>query len=181
MAGKTGSETMAATWTPATDPAARAIEMERMPQAAPNAQPIRFDRRKRLRTEPQKVLKQDPQERLKNFNEVSYGFTLEQAIAEAGRCLQCEHNPCTFGCPAHNDIPGALWLLEQGDIRGAAENFFETSNLPDICGRLCPQEKQCEGSCVLNTAGAPVKIGKLESFCVDYTRKYLGGYPKREP
>jgi glutamate synthase (NADPH) small chain len=135
-----------------------------------------FDRRRRYRTEPLKLRKQDSQERLHNFSEVSLELTLEQARTEAGRCLQCEHHPCTFGCPAHNDIPGALWLLEQGDVRGAAQKFFETSNLPDICGRLCPQEKQCEGSCVLNTAGAPVKIGKLEAFCVDYARQLLGGY-----
>ena len=150
------------------------MALERM-QTLVSGRPM--DRRHRLRKDPQKVRKQDPRERLKNFDEVSYGFTLEQARAEAGRCLQCEHHPCTVGCPAHNDIPGALWLLEEGDIRGAAEKFFETSNLPDICGRLCPQEKQCEGSCVLNSPGIPVKIGKLESFCVDYTRKNLGGYP----
>ena len=142
--------------------------------------PRPFDRRRRLRADSQKVLKQDPQERLQNFDEVSFGFDLEHAVLEAGRCLQCEHHPCTVGCPAHNDIRGALWLLEQGDIRGAALKFFETSNLPDICGRLCPQEKQCEGACVLNTAGAPVKIGRLEAFCVDYTRRYLGGYPRPE-
>ena len=138
------------------------------------------DRRSRLRTDPIKRRKQDPQERLKNFNEVSCTPTLFEAIQEASRCLQCQHQPCTYGCPAHNDIPAALWLLEQGEIRGAAMKFMETSNLPDICGRLCPQEKQCEGACVLNTAGAAVAIGKLEAFCVDYTRKHLGGYPKAE-
>ncbi len=139
-----------------------------------------FDRRRRLRTEPLHPRKQDPTERLKNFEEVSQAISLREAVLEAGRCLQCEHHPCTFGCPAHNDIPGALWLLEQGDVRGAAMKFMDTSNLPDICGRLCPQEKQCEGSCVVGTYSLPVAIGKLEKFCVDYTREYLGGYPKPE-
>ncbi len=146
-------------------------------QAAP-VTPRPQDRRSRLRAEPLKRRKQDPRQRLKNFDEVSCTPTLFEAIQEASRCLQCQHQPCTYGCPAHNDIPAALWLLEQGDVCGAAMKFMETSSLPDICGRLCPQEKQCEGACVLNTAGAAVAIGKLEAFCVDYTRKHLGGYPK---
>ena len=147
-------------------------------EAAGGTPPKRFDRRTRLRTEPLKPHKQDPAERLNNFNEVSCAISLREAILEAGRCLQCEHHPCTFGCPAHNDIPSALWLLEQGDARAAAMKFLETSNLPDICGRLCPQEKQCEGSCVVGTYSLPVAIGKLEKFCVDYMREYLGGYPQ---
>jgi len=140
--------------------------------------PKPFDRRLRLRSDPVKPHKQDPVERLKNFDEVSQALTLREAILEAGRCLQCEHHPCTFGCPAHNDIPAALWLLEQGDIKGAAMKFMETSNLPDVCGRLCPQEKQCEGSCVVGTYSLPIAIGKLEKFCVDITREKLGGYPR---
>ncbi len=151
------------------------------PKFVEEVQPAKpFDRRRRLRTEPLHPRKQDPAERLKNFEEVSQAISLREAILEAGRCLQCEHHPCTFGCPAHNDIPGALWLLEQGDVHGAAMKFLETSNLPDMCGLLCPQEKQCEGSCVVGTYSLPVAIGKLEKFCVDYTRKYLGGYPKPE-
>jgi len=142
---------------------------------APEAQPL--VRRQRLREEPVKARKQDPQERLNNFDEVSFALSLREAMLEAGRCLQCEHHPCTFGCPAHNDIPAALWMLEQGDVRAAALKFMETSNLPDICGRLCPQEKQCEGACVVRTYSLPVAIGKLERFCVDYTRDHLGGYP----
>ncbi len=137
-----------------------------------------MNRRTRLRAEPLKKRKQAPEERLQNFEEVSCALTLREAILEASRCLQCEHHPCTFGCPAHNDIPGALWLLEQGDVRGAAAKFFETSNLPDVCGRLCPQEKQCEGACVLGTYSLPVAIGKLEAFCVDTMRGELGGYLK---
>ena len=76
-------------------------------------EPRPMDRRHRLRADPVQAHKQDPAERLKNFDEVSCALTLREAILEVGRCLQCEHHPCTFGCPAHNDIPGALWLLEQ--------------------------------------------------------------------
>lgn len=143
-------------------------------------EPRPMNRRLRLRADPLKPHKQDPEARLGNFLEVSCALALHEAILEASRCLQCEHHPCTMGCPAHNDIPGALWLLEQGDIRGAALKFMETSNLPDVCGRLCPQEKQCEGSCVIGSYSLPVAIGKLERFCVDYTRERLGGYPKPE-
>lgn len=137
-------------------------------------------RRVRYRAERVKTRKQDPVERLQNFDEVSCPLALPEAILEASRCLLCEHHPCTDGCPAHNDIPGALWRLEQGDLLGAAQKFFETSNLPDICGRLCPQEKQCEGHCVLNGAGKPIAIGKLEAFIIDTLRKRLGGYPRPE-
>ncbi|HEX9759942.1 MAG TPA: NAD(P)-dependent oxidoreductase [Candidatus Acidoferrales bacterium] len=142
-----------------------------------------FDRRRRLRTDPLKPKKQDPKERLSNFNEVSKAIELHDAILEASRCLQCEHHPCTMGCPAHNDIPGALWLLEQGDVPGALRKFRETSNFPDICGRLCPQEKQCEGACVVGTCSLPVAIGKLEAFCTDHVRQHMGGWepPSMEP
>ncbi len=137
-----------------------------------------FDRRQRLRAEPVHAQKRDPQERLNDFCEVSVPLTLDQAVQEANRCLQCEHQPCTIGCPAHNEIRDAMWLLSLGDVRGAALKFLETSNLPDICGRLCPQEKQCEGACVLRGCDAPIAIGKLEAFCVDALRNTYGGYPK---
>lgn len=145
-------------------------------EAARLARPM--NRRLRLRAEPLKPRKQDPKARLNNFDEVSCALSLHEAILEASRCLQCEHHPCMMGCPAHNDIPAALWLLEQGDVAGAARKFLETSNLPDVCGRLCPQEKQCEGACVLGTYSLPVAIGKLEAFCADSMRQKLGGYPK---
>lgn len=141
---------------------------------------LHVDRRRRLRKEPIKTRKQDAQARLGNFEEVSQPLELWEAVLEAGRCLQCEHHPCTVGCPGHNDIPGALWQLEQGNVLGAAMKFYETSNLPNICGRLCPQEKQCEGACVLSTYSRAINIGKLEAFCVDYVRKNLGGFPKPE-
>jgi len=141
-------------------------------------EPVRpVDRRRRFRQLPVKPRKQDPNARLGNFEEVSYPFTLQEAMLEAARCLQCEHHPCTTGCPAQNDIPSALWQLEQGNVLSAAAKFLETSNLPDVCGRLCPQEKQCEGSCILGSVGRPVPIGKIESFCVDTLRCVLAGFP----
>ncbi len=139
-----------------------------------------FDRRQRLRAEPVHPHKRNPQERLNDFCETSIPLTLNEAVQEANRCLQCEHQPCTIGCPAHNEIRDAMWLLSLGDVRGAALKFLETSNLPDICGRLCPQEKQCEGACVLRGADVPIAIGKLESYCVDALRNKYGGYPKPE-
>lgn len=146
----------------------------------PSEETLHVDRRNRLRKDPLKTRKQDPHARLGNFCEVSQPLELWEAVLEAGRCLQCEHHPCTVGCPGHNDIPGALWQLEQGNVMGAAMKFLETSNLPDICGRLCPQEKQCEGACVLDSYSRAIHIGKLEAFCLDYVRKNLGGYPKPE-
>jgi glutamate synthase (NADPH/NADH) small chain len=142
-------------------------------------EPVRpLDRRLRFRLPALPKRKQDPVERLGNFEEVSCSLTLEEAMLEAARCLQCEHAPCIRGCPARNDIASALWLLEQGDPLGAARKFLETSNLPDVCGRLCPQEKQCEGACTLAGAERPVAIGRLEAFCVDALRQHTGGYPR---
>ena len=136
-------------------------------------------RNQRYRIDKVKPSKQDPTARVENFNEVYKGYTPELAIEQAQRCLYCDHAPCNKGCPLHNDIPAALFLLGQGDFIGAALKFMETSNFPDVCGRICPQEKQCEGSCVLAARDASVCIGKLESFVVDYVRRNYG-YPLRE-
>lgn len=129
----------------------------------------------------QPVPKQDPVERRKNWDEVYLGYDPQTARIEAMRCLHCPTAPCQEACPVHNDIPGALLLLEKGDILGAAEKFRETSNLPDLCGRLCPQEKLCEGECVVGFAirpdgrqEPPVSIGKLEAFVADYQRRTTG-------
>ncbi len=139
---------------------------------------------RRLAISVQPVPKQDPEERKRNFEETYLGFDLNAARIEASRCIQCPSAPCQEACPVHNDIPGALALLEAGDILGAADKFRETSNLPEMCGRLCPQEKLCEGACVVGFAirpdgrqEPPVTIGKLEAFCTDYQRQQLGGYP----
>lgn len=139
---------------------------------------------RRLAISVQPVPKQDPEERKRNFEETYLGFDLNAARIEASRCIQCPSAPCQEACPVHNDIPGAFALLETGDILGAADKFRETSNLPEMCGRLCPQEKLCEGACVVGFAirpdgrqEPPVTIGKLEAFCTDYQRQQLGGYP----
>lgn len=127
------------------------------------------------------INKQDPEIRTKNWDEVFLGFDLENAKIEAMRCLQCPTAPCQQACPVGNDIPAAFALLERGDVMGAAEKFRETSNLPELCGRLCPQERLCEGECVVAFAirpdshqEPPVTIGKLEAFVTDYQRKNLG-------
>jgi glutamate synthase (NADPH/NADH) small chain len=127
------------------------------------------------------INKQAPDVRTKNWDEVFLGFDLESATTEAIRCLHCPTAPCQQACPVHNDIPAALLLLEKGDVNGAAETFRETSNLPELCGRLCPQERLCEGECVVAFAirpdshqEPPVSIGKLEAFVTDYQRKHLG-------
>jgi glutamate synthase (NADPH/NADH) small chain len=127
------------------------------------------------------IRKQDPEARRKNWDEVFLGLDVEAARVEAMRCIQCPTAPCQQACPVHNDIPGAFRLLEQGDINGAANKFRETSNLPELCGRLCPQERLCEGECVVAFAirpdshqEPPVAIGKLEAFVADYQREHFG-------
>ncbi|HXK33509.1 MAG TPA: NADPH-dependent glutamate synthase [Dehalococcoidia bacterium] len=127
------------------------------------------------------INKQDPETRRRNWDEVFLGFDVESAKVEASRCIQCPTAPCQQACPVGNDIPGAFKLLERGDIAGAANKFRETSNLPELCGRLCPQERLCEGECVVAFAirpdshqEPPVSIGKLEAFVTDYQRKNFG-------
>jgi glutamate synthase (NADPH) small chain len=146
------------------------------------------DNHRRLEIPIQPVPKQDPKERVKNWDEAFLGYTLETAIIEAERCIHCPTAPCQDACPTGNDIPGALILLEQGDPLAAATKFRETSTLPDMCGRLCPQESLCEGACVVGFAirpapygkQPPVAIGKLEAFLADYERNVLGGEPLPE-
>jgi glutamate synthase (NADPH) small chain len=146
-----------------------------------------LDVQRRLQIPRQPVKKQDPTTRVQNWDEVFLGFELEFAQIEAARCIQCPTAPCQEACPVHNDIPGAFALLEEGDVIGAAEVFRETSNLPELCGRLCPQEKLCEGECVVAFAirpgppQPPVAIGKLESYVTDYQRRTAGLQPPPAP
>ena len=113
---------------------------------------------------------QDPAESIKNFNEVALGYTEEQALSEAGRCLRCKNKPCTEGCPVEIDIPGFIELIRNRDFMGAARKIKETNNLPAITGRVCPQEDQCEICCVLGKKSEPLAIGRLERFVADYER-----------
>jgi len=118
------------------------------------------------------VREQDPKVRATNFDEVCYGYNKEEALLEASRCLNCKNPRCMTACPVGLQIPRFIAELAQGNIAGAAAVIAEDSSLPAVCGRVCPQETQCEGSCVLGVKGEPVAIGKLERFVADYTREH---------
>ena len=116
------------------------------------------------------VREQDPKVRATNFEEVCYGYNKEEALLEASRCLNCRNPRCMTACPVSLQIPRFIAELASGNIAGAAAVIAEDSSLPAVCGRVCPQETQCEGSCVLGVKGEPVAIGKLERFVADYSR-----------
>ena len=126
---------------------------------------------------------QDPKIRARNFLEVPTGYTPKMAQDEAARCLQCKKPGCVAGCPVEVDIPGFIDLLAQGDMTGAIRNLWSKNALPAVCGRVCPQEIQCEGKCIVGRKGEPVAIGNLERFCADYERQYGTGElpPKSAP
>ncbi len=111
---------------------------------------------------------QDPKTRARNFEEVSFGFTPQEAASEASRCLQCKNRPCVASCPVSVRIPEFIAQVRAEDFAGAAATIALDSLFPSICGRVCPQESQCEGSCVLGIKGQPVNIGKLERFVGDW-------------
>lgn len=115
-----------------------------------------------------KMPEQDPGERRSNFDEVALGLSAEAAKTEASRCLQCKKKPCVAGCPVEIDIPAFIKLIEEGDPLAAAAKLKEKNNLPAICGRVCPQETQCEAVCTLGKKGEPVAIGRLERFAADH-------------
>jgi glutamate synthase (NADPH/NADH) small chain len=112
--------------------------------------------------------KQDPKLRVQNFEEVALGYTRDQAMREASRCLDCKKFPCIAGCPVDIDIPAFIKLIRNGDFIGAIHKIKEKNSLPAICGRVCPQEDQCEIVCVLAKKGQPIAIGRLERFAADY-------------
>jgi glutamate synthase (NADPH/NADH) small chain len=114
---------------------------------------------------------QPADERRKNFNEVALGYTKENALSEASRCLDCKEPKCVEGCPVNVDIPGFIERICEEDFSGAIEKIKATNTLPAICGRVCPQETQCEALCVLGKKGQPVAIGRLERFCADFERQ----------
>lgn len=117
------------------------------------------------------VREQDPLVRATNFEEVCLGYDKDEALLEASRCLHCKNPRCVGACPVNLKIPDFIAKLAEGDICGAAGVIAQDSSLPAVCGRVCPQETQCEGSCVLGVKGEPVAIGKLERFVADYMRQ----------
>lgn len=126
------------------------------------------------------VREQDPKVRAHNFEEVCYGYNLEEATTEATRCLHCKNPRCVQACPVSVKIPEFIAKVAAGDIAGAAAIIAEDSSLPAVCGRVCPQESQCEGSCILGLKGEPVAIGKLERFVADYSAT-TGANPVEAP
>ncbi|NOR16513.1 NADPH-dependent glutamate synthase [candidate division WOR-3 bacterium] len=115
---------------------------------------------------------QPPKERAKNYDEVPYGYSEKEAIQEARRCLQCKKPICIEGCPVEIDIPGFIRLIAEGDFQGAIEKLKEKNVLPAVCGRVCPQEDQCEKICVLAKKFESVAIGRLERFAADWERAH---------
>jgi glutamate synthase (NADPH/NADH) small chain len=127
-------------------------------------------KKKKAQIPRQKMPEQDPQVRAKNFEEVPFGYPPELALLEASRCLQCKKPSCIEGCPVSIDIPGFISLILKEDFLGAARKIKEMNSLPAVCGRVCPQEDQCEKMCVLGKKGEPVAIGRLERFAADFER-----------
>ena len=123
------------------------------------------------------VREQDPKVRATNFEEVCLGYNKEEAEAEATRCLNCKNPQCVQGCPVSINIPGFISQLKEGNVRGAYEIISESSALPAVCGRVCPQERQCEAKCIRGIKGEAVSIGKLERYTAD-TAKELGIRPE---
>jgi glutamate synthase (NADPH/NADH) small chain len=116
----------------------------------------------------ERMPEQNPKKRVQNFSEVALGYTRENAIREAARCLQCKNMPCIEGCPVNITIPEFIKKIKEGDFMGAIHVIKETNALPAVCGRVCPQETQCEEKCVLGKKGEPIAIGRLERFAADY-------------
>jgi glutamate synthase (NADPH/NADH) small chain len=125
--------------------------------------------------------KQKPEVRKHNFNEVALGYTEEQAVAEAERCLQCPKPKCVGGCPVEIEIPAFIQLLKERQFDAAIRKLKEKNSLPAICGRVCPQEEQCQQQCVMGKAGEPVSIGRLERFLADYEMKKGANIPPKQP
>ncbi|MBQ7811027.1 MAG: NADPH-dependent glutamate synthase [Bacteroidales bacterium] len=127
------------------------------------------------------VREQDPKVRATNFEEVCYGYNVEEAQLEATRCLNCKNPRCVGACPVNVQIPAFIANVAAGDFAKAAAIIAEDSSLPSVCGRVCPQETQCEGSCILGIKGEPVAIGKLERFVADWSRENGGVKPEIAP
>ncbi len=124
--------------------------------------------RKKIIPKKHPMPEQAPEVRRHNFNEVALGYSEETAVAEANRCIQCKNSPCVEGCPVEIDIPAFIKLIAERDFAGAIRKIKEKNNLPAICGRVCPQENQCESKCTLGKKHEPVAIGRLERFVADW-------------
>ena len=117
------------------------------------------------------VREQDARERAGNFEEVCLGYNREEAMEEASRCINCKNAQCIKGCPVAINIPGFIEQVKNGDVEGAYQTISQSSALPAVCGRVCPQESQCEGKCIRGKKGDPISIGKLERFVADWARE----------
>ncbi|GAI96814.1 unnamed protein product, partial [marine sediment metagenome] len=126
------------------------------------------------------MTKQDPKTRGKNFNEVALGYSAEQAKAEASRCIQCPKHSCTDGCPVEIDITGFIKAVLDDNMPEAVRILKDKNSLPGICGRVCPQETQCEQACSLAKKGAPIAIGRLERYVADWERTNMGALNPRQ-
>jgi glutamate synthase (NADPH/NADH) small chain len=136
---------------------------------------LAIDRKARARIPSNDVATRPVAERVCDFNDVVIPMTAEQAMLEAARCIHCpDPAPCMQACPTHNDIPSAMWLIEQGEFLEAARLYRQSSSLPEICGRVCPQEQLCQGSCTHLKAFNPVLTGPLEAFVTCYERRMVG-------
>ena len=130
----------------------------------------------------QPMPEQPARQRRRNFEEVPLGYSADAAMAEAKRCLQCKKPACVTGCPVAVDIPGFVKDIADGDFSGAIRRIWEKNSLPAVCGRVCPQEIQCEGQCIVGKKGEPLAIGNLERFAADYERLHgTGELPKKQP
>ncbi len=125
----------------------------------------------RMKREQVPMPEQNPDERNRNFKEVPLGYTREQAIYEAQRCLQCKNAKCVIGCPAEINIPQFIKKIVEEDFSAAYNEILKTDALPAITGRVCPQEEQCQKHCILEKQGKPISIGRLERFVADWARR----------
>ena len=128
------------------------------------------EKEKKPKVPRQKMPEQEPKVRAKNFNEVPFGYTPELAQLESSRCLQCKKPKCIEGCPVEIDIPAFVKLISEGDFAGSARKLKERNTLPAVCGRVCPQEDQCEKVCIVGKKDQPVAVGRLERFAADWER-----------
>ncbi len=137
------------------------------------------DRKPNMKPEKTKMPVQDPRIRSGNYQEVALGYTVDMAMEEATRCLQCKHRPCVGGCPVNVQIPDFINHIAKGDFEGAYQTIIETNSLPAVCGRVCPQENQCELVCVRGIKDEPVGIGRLERFAADWHFENEGKPPEK--